>query len=192
MTHLQFLTSAITSGDYARAEAAAQGVAALGADAIPALLDLLASPDTDSRWWAVRTLAAISDPQIPSRLREALHDPDPAVRQCAALGLSQQPDSKSIPDLIAALNDDDRLTARLAADALGAIGADAVPALLEIMKNGLHPARLEAARTLAVIGDHRSIPTLLDALDGDSALIEYWAEQGLERIGVGMTFFKPE
>ena len=185
------LISNLTSGDDDLAEAAANDIAAQGAEAIPALLDLLASPNADSRWWAVRTLAEISDPQIPPRLRDALSDPDPAVRQCAALGLSQQPDSEAIPDLIAALNDDDRLIARLAADALGAIGEDAVPALLDIMQNGLHPARLEAVRSLAAIGDHRSIPVLFEALDEDSALIEYWAQQGLERMGVGMTFFKP-
>ena len=191
MTHLQYLISAIASGDDTLAEAAVGEIAARGVDAIPVLLGLLASPDADSRWWAVRTLAAISDPQIPSRLREALRDPDPAVRQCAALGLSQQPDREAIPDLITALNDADRLTARLAADALGAIGEDAVPALLDVMQNGLHLARLEAVRALAAIGDHRSISVLFEALDEDSALIEYWAQQGLERMGVGMTFFKP-
>ena len=31
-----------------------------------------------------------------------------------------------------------------------------------------------------------------NALDDSSALIEYWAGEGLEKMGVGMVFYKPE
>jgi HEAT repeat protein len=60
------------------------------------------------------------------------------------------------------------------------------------MQKGEHVARLEAVRALAKIGDERAIPALFDALDNDSALIEYWASEGLEKMGVGMVFYKPE
>jgi NADPH-dependent ferric siderophore reductase len=46
-------------------------------------------------------------------------------------------------------------------------------------------------RVLALVGDKSSIPALFEALDSDSMLIEYWANEGLERMGVGMVFFKP-
>jgi hypothetical protein len=36
-----------------------------------------------------------------------------------------------------------------------------------------------------MIGDTRAVPGLFEALEG-SALQEYWAEEGLERMGVGM------
>jgi HEAT repeat protein len=85
----------------------------------------------------------------------------------------------------------DALLARLAANALACTGADAVPALLEVLEKGEQALRLEAARALAHIGDERSIPALFKALDEDSALMEYWANEGLERMGVGMVFFKP-
>jgi HEAT repeat protein len=52
-------------------------------------------------------------------------------------------------------------------------------------------ARIQAARALALIGDTRAIPELFNALDGDSALLEYWAGEGLEKMGVGMVFFTP-
>jgi HEAT repeat protein len=96
-----------------------------------------------------------------------------------------------VPELIAALQDNDRLLARLAGDALIAIGEPAVEALLAVFRDGDLPPRLDAARALALIGDRRAIPALFEALDGDSSLIAYWAETGLERMGVGMVFFQP-
>ena len=93
--------------------------------------------------------------------------------------------------LVEAISDGDPLLASLAADALVAIGGPAVPYLLEVMGNGSHSARLHAVRALALIGDDRAIPALFAALDQYSAVMQYWAEQGLERMGVGMVFFKP-
>ncbi len=52
-------------------------------------------------------------------------------------------------------------------------------------------ARREAARSLAAIGDPRAVPALYSVLEDDSALLVYWAEQGLERMGVGMVYFNP-
>jgi HEAT repeat protein len=59
------------------------------------------------------------------------------------------------------------------------------------MEEGPYLARLEAARSLARIADPRAIPALFDTLDEDSALIEYWANEAFEKMGVGMAFFKP-
>jgi HEAT repeat protein len=93
--------------------------------------------------------------------------------------------------LIALLSSDDRLLALLVADALVAVGKEAVPALLQVMQEGSSAARLEASRALALIGEPSSIPALFEALDDRSALVSYWAEEGLSRMGVGMAFFKP-
>ena len=80
---------------------------------------------------------------------------------------------------------------RLAVDALTSIGAEAVEPLIEVLKNGSQKARLAAIQALARIADTRSIPALFDALDTDSALMDYWATEGLEKMGVRMSFFKP-
>lgn len=185
------LLNQLTSGDDQRAEAAALALAELGPQVLPALQDLLHSLDPDARWWANRILAELDSPQAASLLIESLQDSDIAVRQCAALALSYRPQEAAVAQLIVALDNTDHLLARLAADALVAAGAMAVPALLDVMQTGNHAARLEAVRALALIGDTRAIPTLFTALDEDSALIEYWADEGLQRMGVGMTFFKP-
>jgi HEAT repeat protein len=197
------------SGDDVRAEQAAVKISRLPAGERPASLaaleEALASPLAERRWWAARALAEIQDPLVPPLLAGLLSDEAAAVRQCAALGLRLQPDPQAVPALIQALSDPDPLAAELAADALAAVGGEAVPALLEVLTAGEQPderpsrvpavpgrdTRLEALRALAAIGDPRAIPALFAALDEDSALMEHWASEGLERMGVGMTFFKP-
>jgi HEAT repeat protein len=181
----------LTSGEDQVAEAAAQKIRASGSTALPRLKDLLRAQEPNVRWWAVRTLAQFENSKIAELLQSALQDPDLSVRQCAALALRHQPSAKAIPDLISFLGNEDQLLARLAGDALIANGENAVPALLEVMQNGPQLARLGAVRALALIGDQRSIPALFDALDSPSAIVEYWADQGLERMGVGMIFYKP-
>jgi HEAT repeat protein len=197
----------LMSGEDSLAEAAAQRLFELPADeqlaAIGALQPSLSSPEVDRRWWATRALAELPVVQTQSLLVQALKDPDPSVRQCAALGLrlqiqrtpSQVLAAETIdrlqPVLLAGLNDPDPLAARLAADALAAIGEPVVPQLLEFLEGSNQAARLLVVRSLAEIADQRAIPALLAALDEDSTLMEYWANEGLEKMGVGMTYFLP-
>ncbi len=192
--------SPLRSGNDTLAETAARQIAAIGAPAIPNLLKLTEPEnDPDTRWWAVRALSGINAPEIGSHLASFLRDPDPALRECATLGLSQHPTESAIPELIACLSGPNRLLARLAGNALASIGSPAVPALIAIMEKGgretrpYEPAaRLEAAKALATIGDQRAIPVFLKAIqDGDTSLIEYWADFGLDQMGVGMAFFEP-
>ena len=186
----------LISGDDERAEAAVEKIAALGEncadDPTYVLQELMSSPDSDIRWWAVRALASINDPRVASILIEALADEGVAVRQCAALGLRLHPTPQAIAGLIDCLLDEDHLVVELSADALAEIGEQAVPVLIRVVENGNPKARLEAVRSLARIGDTRAIPVLFGVLDEGSALMEYWAAEGLERLGVGLVFYKPE
>ena len=77
---LETLLLELTSGDDARAEAAASGFAEIGVAALPELEALLASEDADMRWWAGRALAEIEAPTVNLLLQGLLTDPDPAVR----------------------------------------------------------------------------------------------------------------
>jgi HEAT repeat protein len=181
----------LNSGDDARAEAAVSQLVRFGEAAIGPLIALLDSSIPDQRWWATRALAAHSTPEVWDGLQKALSDHIPSVRQCAALGLRQYPTPSVIPALINALYDHDRLVARLAADALIAIGSMAIPALAKIMETPDPAVRIEAARALAIIEDPQAIHVLFTALRDPSHLVVHWAEQGLERLGVGMIFFKP-
>jgi HEAT repeat protein len=179
------------SGSDHRAEKAAHELAALGSQNLDAYTQLLNDRRVDVRWWSVRSLAEVKSPAVIALLLHSLDDADISVRQCAALALQGQPDHRAIPALILLLDSSDQLLGRLAGDALIAAGSDAVPALLEVLGDNRPKARIEAMRALARIGDTRAIPELFKALDGDSALLEHWAGEGLEKMGVGMVFYSP-
>ena len=185
------LIAELTSGSDTRAEAAALHLAAEGPQSLAILKELIAEANPEVRWWAARALAEVDDPGVTQLLVQALGDPSAEVRQCGALALSCQPDSQAIPDLIQCLAAPDRMLARLAGNTLVVMDSVAVPDLIEVMGNGSQAARLEAARALSEIGDTRAIPVLFKALEEDSAVLEYWAEEGLKNMGVGMTFFEP-
>jgi HEAT repeat protein len=181
----------LSCGEDERAEAALTQLSTWGPEVVEVLQERLCNSEPDVRWWAVRGLAEVHDERVPALLVKALVDEDKSVRWCAGLALRSHPSEAAALALIQLLSEEDALTRRLAGDALAAIGSPIVPQLLEVMQAGEHVARLEAVRALAKIGDERSIPTLFSALDDSSALIEYWANEGLEKMGVGMVFYKP-
>lgn len=182
----------LSCGEDGRAEAALSHLAAWGPEAVEVLLERLNNSEPDVRWWAVRGLAELQDERVPDLLVQALSDPDKGVKWCAGLALRRRPSERAAPSLINMLSDEDALTRRLAGDALIAIGNPVVPQLLDAMQAGEHVARLETIRALAKIGDERAIPALFKALEEASALMEYWASEGLEKMGVGMVFYMPE
>jgi HEAT repeat protein len=196
MREIEGLLADLASGDDNRAEPVIEHLASTANEYSPVLLEaiyslLSDSSEVDTRWWAVRALVEIPEQRAIDLLIETLGDAEPAVRQCAALGLRKRPDPQAVPALIAALSDPDPLCATLAADTLIIIGEPSVLPLLERLSNGSRAFQLEAVRALAMIGDKRAIPAFFNLLDEDSAIMEYWANTGLERMGVGMTFFKP-
>lgn len=185
------LLADLISGDESLAESAMNKLVALGEKVFPALKELLGSPNPDHRWWAISTAAQIEAVDV-DWLITALDDESLTVRQSAALGLTGHPCPKAVSALINSLCAPDSMLTTLAANALIAIGTDAVPALLEFNQDPeiKASARLGAIRALAEIADIRAIPTLMVALEGDSALISHWAEIGLEKLGLDMVYMK--
>ena len=191
MTTLESLLDVLIGGDEARAEAAVAPLVELGEEAIPSLLELTRSSDVDTRWWALRVLA--SSPQLRTEwLVPFLSDPAPEVRQCAALGLAGKPDESAIDSLVRALSDDDSMVASLSANALVKTGSPAVLPLIEAVKHGPQTQRIHALRALAEIRDHRAIPVMMQVMQEDSALLQHWAQEGLERLGLDMVYIKPQ
>jgi len=188
---LDKLLADLTSGDEARAENAVPLLVELGEEAFPALRDLLKSEDADRRWWALRTLAQSPHARI-EWLLPFLNDPVPEVRQAAALGLCAHPDETAIKPLVRTLSDADSLVSDLARNALVVIGKPAVQSLSKISTDVPQRARINAVRALAEISDYAAIPTLMAALEEDSAMLQHWAEEGLERLGLNMLYLKPE
>jgi len=190
VSSLQDLLSDLTSGSETRAEKAVPELIDLGQEAIPALLDLTHSSEVDHRWWGLRVLAQSPHSQA-EWLVPFLNDPAREVRQCAALGLAIKPDESATQPLVQALNDEDSMVSSLAVNALVKIGNAAVPSLIEVVKNAPQSARIHALRALAEIRDHRAIPVMMKVMEEDSALLQHWAKEGLDRLGLDMVYIKP-
>ncbi|NWG33564.1 MAG: HEAT repeat domain-containing protein [Chloroflexi bacterium] len=192
MTTLQELLNDLASGDETRAENAAAALSGLGESAFPSLLDLTRSPDADTRWWAVRALAQSPHCRTEWLIPFLIEDPVPEVRQCAALGLAGKADESAIQPLIRALSDADGMVGSLAATALVKIGGAAVPFLIEVVESGRQVARVNALRALAEIRDPRAIPAMMKVMEEGSCLMQHWAQEGLERLGLNMIYVKPD
>lgn len=191
VTDLKSLLEDLASGEEARAEQAVSALVELGSEAIPAIREMTLSPDADSRWWALRTLA--QSPHAPAEwLIPFLDDPSPEVRQCAALGLGIKADESAAQSLIHALNDGDAMVCSLAVQALIKIGAAAVPSLIEVVQTAPQSARIHGLRALAELRDHRAIPIMMKVMEENSVLLQYWAKEGLDRLGLDMVYLRPE
>ncbi|HQV63502.1 MAG TPA: HEAT repeat domain-containing protein [Anaerolineales bacterium] len=184
------LLAELTSGDDTRAEKSIPAIVDLGMAAIPTLLELTRAEEVDSRWWAVRALAASPHTRT-ENLIPLLSDSASEVRAAAALALCNHPDESAIPALINTLSDEDSLTAGLAGNALVKIGSPSVPSLLTVMSEAPTGIRIIVLRALSEIRDHRAIPVMMKSLSEESAVLQYWAQEGLERLGLDMVYGKP-
>jgi len=187
---IQELLSDLTSGDEIRAERAVPLLIKMGEDVIPSLMKLTHSPNPDTRWWALSTLAQSPHCRTEWLLPFLTNDLAPEIRQCAALGLANHVDENSVDTLIKALDDADGMVCNLAANALIKLGKESVPALIEVVKTGKQSARIQALRALAEIRDHRAIPVMMNVMGEDSALLLHWAREGLDRLGLDMVYIK--
>ena len=124
-------------------------------------------------------------------LLTALADSDQAVRGAAIAALGTQRDSSAVLPLIACLDDPSPFIAQLACNALEQIGKPAVPQLIAALSETSAAMRRFAARALARIKDPSAIAALFKALDDESMYVQYWADEGLEALGVGQVYFKP-
>ncbi len=186
----QSLLADLISGNEDRAEAAARRLAEAGEAVLPGLEPLLHSEVPDQRWWAVRTVAQMKAPRL-DWLIEALADKSSDVRAAAALGLSAHPVEQAAPALVMALQDEDSIVAVLAVNALATLGQAAVPALLEAFPASNRRGRIQIMRALAELRDHRAIPLMMKVIEEESAMLRYWAEEGLNRLGLDMVYIKP-
>lgn len=190
MTTLQDVLNALTSGDDERAEKVIPLIIELGIAALPELIKLTQSQSEDNRWWAVRALAASPHTRT-ENLIPLLNDSAPQVRAATALALGEHPNQESVSALIQTLADEDSLTASLAGNALVKIGSLSVASLLQIKNDAPLRIRILMLRALSEIKDHRAIPLLMKSMSEESAVLQYWAQLGLERLGLDMVYIKP-
>jgi len=183
------LLADLISGDDIRAENSIVPLIEFGNEVIQPLLDLTQSPDSNTRFWAVRALAA-SPHVLTSHLIPLLSDSSSDVRAATALAILNHPSEEAVPALIKILYDEDTLTASLAGNALAKIGKPATAPLLKIMEEAETNVRIIAIRALVEIKDHKAIPVMMKCLnnENESAVIQYWAVKGLDKLGLDMVY----
>lgn len=115
---------------------------------------------------------------------EALGDNNPSVRSRTAdeLGMLGEAAAEAIPMLLQALRDGYEPVCLNAAYALGAIGAPAVPNLIEILSDANGPTRRMAAYALAAVGAP-AVPALSEALGHAEDTVRIEACYALAQIG---------
>lgn len=188
---LQAFMDALNAGGDAQTEKAASALTEVGDRALPALQSLLEDPDPHKRWWGPRALAALGTDVAVKLIVATLEDPDPDVRACAVVALSKLQPREAISKLIARLSDPSAYVGRLAADALSQFGEPAVAALMDALEEGDTATRAGAARALRAIQPQEAVSALYKALDDPSAVVTHYAEEALEKMGVGIIFLRP-
>ena len=176
---------------------AAGNIAAWGAGAkpaVPALTKALGDPDPDLRAAAARALGAVGPaarPAVPSLL-EALGEGEyTSEGEFVASVLSSALGNMgkgAVPQLIVALDDENRRVVGGAAGALHDVGpdaADAVPRLVRMLREGDQAARGAAIWGLMGIGPEAraAVPVLIETLRHEDFHTQYWSCEALGRIG---------
>lgn len=142
------------------------------AEAIPYLMRAL----RDSFWWFEREQAADHlldaiarmEKAVVPELIEALNDNEGTVRRLAAQLLTRIPDERAIEPLTHSLYDTHFDVCRASAEALAAIGAPALPVLLEALHHPEAWIRQQSVVGLAKSQDPQVLPALLNLLHDES------------------------
>jgi len=178
------LTEALKDPDLNVRISAAKTLGKIGSEAkeaVPALAETLKDSDVDVRFYAALSLGKIRDAKeaVPA-LTEALKDLDLGVRIRAADALGDiGPEAKeAIPALIEFMKEVPGREQKVM-PVLIRIGEPAVPALIELFENPIHPKdsynyeslQRDIALALGEIGDLRAIPFLVRASEDANELV---------------------
>jgi len=148
------------------------------------LAPLLNDAQADTRWWAVRALAAASCSQSAAELIGTLADPDDSVRCAAALALGELGAREAVPHLVTLLGDDEGLVRTASASALALVGVPAIPALAAALESPLQSVRVQAGHALHRIRHEQAAPALCQALSNSNYLVRSYACDALHAMGL--------
>lgn len=127
----------------------------------PALIAALVGDSHDEvRVEAAAALGEIGSKSAAGALMDAARERDPELRQAAAIALGGVGDKQVVPTLILLLKDPVWSVRTAASQGLVGIGRDAIPALIDTLREENWRTRWNAEEVLSMIGDH----TALDGL----------------------------
>jgi TolB-like protein len=147
---------------------------------------LLKDENEENRVDAVRTLKFSHDPRALSALVEALGDVSLKVKAEAVqaiVSLGEQATGPVIRLLNDAMDEDDNLTARFAAKALGMIGDRTIsPMLIEMLRGDDKFVACESALALGRLGETTAVPDLIALLEEPNGNVRFAAAEALGEI----------
>ncbi len=145
----------------------------------------LKDPDPDRRRAACAALARWRDPATASAVEGALADPNAGVRAAALGAWRAIRGEQSLEVLLKALREDPAREVRwqAAAELEALHSPEAVPGLIEALRDKDTLARSGAAEALKGIPDPRSVQSLIRALKDPEPVVRRAAAEGLGRIG---------
>jgi HEAT repeat protein len=161
---------------------AAEGLGRLGDPrAVPALVEMLRDPHAFVRWAAAQALGQIGGETAIPLLLTLVQDPDRLARRSAVDALGHLDAEPARRALHRALHDPDPTVCRNAIEAVARQGdAGAVEALASLLDVRNDPwVRYSAAEALGVVGDHRAVAPLIEAVQDSRVLIRRVAVRAL-------------
>jgi bilin biosynthesis protein len=182
------LHSFLNDADTVVRSSSAGALARTGEAAVPALLDILASPDyaEDTKGHAAWALAFIGS-EAADYLYAALNNASLDVR-CAVIGAlghvaQEQSDEKSCNLLVAALTDPEVLIRTEAAAALGQVNyPPAVPHLILAIRDSDLDVRKAAINSLGKMGDRIALEPLQTQLTDEQEVVRVLAKLAIAQI----------
>ena len=138
-------------------------IAALGAEAIEPLLEMLDTGPPNKQLEAVKTLGEINEPPIVHAMLRALKKGSPAVRIAALEALEQFADPSTYNEVERLLGDSNANVRGAAVDTVARCGGvQAVPPLLRILKDSSWEVRRAAAKALGLLGGTSAVEGLCE------------------------------
>ncbi|NSW57439.1 MAG: HEAT repeat domain-containing protein [Armatimonadetes bacterium] len=174
------LTGMLGDRDRAVACTAATALASIGQPGIEALL-VRVEPDSGGDQPALEGLRSAGETGLET-VRSLLAGPVPSIRAAAATALGLLPDPGAIPMLARAAGDLDRAVQAAASASLVAFGAQAVPAVFDVLAGDDPDLRYSAADVLVAIGT-ASVDRLVQGLSETSGEVRAACLRTLVLIG---------
>jgi HEAT repeat protein len=171
------------------AATAIASIGPIGQDAIPALQDMLSTPECLPALRALARYGADAASAIEKIFVLLKKESDSEIRWNAArtLGKIGPPAKEAAPQLIAALNDPDALVREHAAESLGDIGPqaqDTIPALVKALHDPDVRVRRDAVRSLGQMGPEAkpAVESVRSLLQDKDKNVRQAAQRSLQQI----------
>jgi HEAT repeat protein len=158
--------------------------AALGAEAVEPLIEIMRTGSANKQFEAVKALGQIEDPRVKMAMVEALRKDNPAIRIAALGTLERFGEASLLSTLERYLNDSNPSVRGAAVEAVRSCGrGKAVPALLRMLKDSSWEVRQAAVKALGILADPVAVDGVATLLNDRDRDVRETAIGALGRIG---------